>query len=150
MAIRAKILNQQLIEKALLDAFETWASSDINDAHWDDQFRDPGKWRYDNTTERKNGETVGSPRDIYDLGELYESGVRSYKFERKANGAEATWHWDATNSSGEQYAWYVHEGIGSNVTARPFTDDISIPSSFFRKAPGKALILRTQEALSRL
>jgi hypothetical protein len=150
MAIRAKILNQNLIEKALLDAFETWASEDINDGHWDDQFQDMAKWRYDNITERKNKETVGSPRDIYDLGELYESGIRSYKFEKNANGAEANWHWDAKNSSGEEYAWYVHEGIGTNVTARPFTDDIAIPSSFFRKAPGKALMLRTQQALSRL
>jgi hypothetical protein len=145
----ARIIGQKAIERALVDAFELWASNDINDAHWQDQFND-AKWRYDGVTERKNGETVTSPRDIYDIGELYRSGVESFRFERRETGAEASWHWDAINSSGDEYAWYVHEGVGSNVTARPFTDDISIPASFFRKAPGKALQLRTAEALKRL
>ena len=148
--VGAKIIGAKRIEKALLDAFEIWATEDINDAHWDDQFKDD-KWKYSNVTERKNRETVGpEPRNIYDLGELYRSGVNSFRFTREQSGAKASWHWNATNSSGNEYAWYVHEGIGSNVTARPFTDDISIPSSFFRKGPGRALQLRTEEALSRL
>lgn len=142
----AKIINQQLIEKALLDAFSQWAEDDINDAHWDDQFKED-KWKYGNITKRKNGEEVGSPRDIYDLGDLYRSGVESFTLTIEANRARANWHWDAKNQSGEEYAWYVHEGRGTNVTARPFTDDISIPSSFFFKAPGRALQLRVQQHL---
>jgi hypothetical protein len=144
--VNATIVNQKKLEQALIDAFETWAEEDINDAHWDDQFRED-RWQYSNVTTRKNGESVGSPRDIYDLGALYESGINSYKFSAGPNGAEANWHWDATNASGREYAWYVHEGLGTNVTARPFTDDISLPSSFFRKAPGKALLRRVQSAL---
>jgi hypothetical protein len=148
-AVNAVIIGQELIEKALIDAFETWAEEDINDAHWEDQFKED-KWQYDNETKRKNGDIVTSPRDIYDLGKLYESGVKSYRFQRSTDGAEANWHWDAKNSSGEEYAWYVHEGKGTNVTARPFTDDISIPSSFFFKAPGKALKRRVTQYLDQL
>ena len=147
--VGVKLIGQNLIEQALIDAFELWASEDINDAHWQDQFQEE-KWKYDGATERKNGLVVTSPRDIYDIGELYRSGVDSFRFAKDSSGAQASWHWDATNSSGNEYAWYVHEGIGSNVTARPFTDDISIPSSFFRKAPGRALQLRTAQALERL
>jgi len=149
-AVNAVIIGQNLIEKALIDAFETWTEEDINDAHWDDQFRNMSKWPYDNETRRKNREVVTSPRDIYDLGELYKSGIKSYRFERSSNGAEANWHWDAKNSSDQEYAWYVHNGEGTNVTARPFTDDISIPSSFFFKTPGKALKLRVTQYLDRL
>lgn len=145
--VSAVIINQKKLEQALINAFQEWTEEDINGAHWDDQFRED-RWQYGNVTTRKNGETVGSPRDIYDLGALYESGINSYKFSIGANGAEASWHWDAKNSSGNEYAWYVHEGRGTNVTARPFTDDISLPSSFFRKPPGKALVLRVQTALN--
>ena len=148
-AVNAVIIGQSLIEKALIDAFETWTEEDINDAHWEDQFKED-KWQYDNETKRKNGDVVTSPRDIYDLGELYESGVKSYRFQRSTDGAEANWHWDAKNSSGQEYAWYVHKGEGTNVTARPFTDDISIPSSFFFKAPGKALKRRVTQYLDQL
>ena len=147
--ISARIIGAKQIEKALLDAFEKWAEEDINDAHWDDQFRDMEQWEWDGETRRKNGEVVGSPRDIYDLGDLYESGVKSFKLNRTTAGAEANWHWDATNSSGEEYAWYVHEGT-RKMPGRPFTDDISIPSSFFRKAPGKALQLRVQDELDKI
>jgi hypothetical protein len=145
----ARIVNQKLIEEALLNAFDKWAKEDINEAHWDDQFKDMGRWSWDGETRRKNGEVVDSPRDIYDLGDLYESGVKSFKLNRTSNGTEASWHWDATNSSGEEYAWYVHEGTDT-MKGRPFTDDISMPSSFFRKGPGKALLRQVQDALSLL
>ena len=150
MAGQPRFIGLERLEKALLDAFETWAEEDINDAHWDDQFRDMGRWKYDGVTERANGEVVTSPRDIYDLGELYRSGVESFRFDRASNGATANWHWDATNKKGQEYAWYVHEGLGRNATPRRFTDDISIPSSFFRKGPGRALVLRTQAELNKL
>lgn len=147
--VNARIVNQKNLERALLQAFEIWAEEDINNAHWDDQFKDD-KWNYGWVTERRNGETVGSPRNIYDLGKLYESGIDSYKFSISGNKAEASWHWDAKNASGKEYAWYVHEGAGTNVTARPFTDDISIPSSFFSKAPGMALLRRVQQELNQI
>jgi hypothetical protein len=147
--VGAKITNAQVIEKALLDAFEEWAAEDINDAHWDDQFRED-RWNYDGVTERRNGLVVTSPRDIYDIGELYRSGIESFTMERSSNMATAKWHWDATNASGREYAWYVHEGLGTNATPRPFTDDISIAASFFRKAPGRALNLRVGEYLARI
>lgn len=145
----ARIIGGAAIEQALINAFEIWASEDINEAHWDDQFKGE-RWKYDGITERENGQTVGSPRDIYDLGDLYQSGVDSFKLARSATSAVASWHWGATNRSGGQYAWYVHEGLGTNITARPFTDDISIPSSFFSKAPGRALNLRVSVALEAL
>jgi hypothetical protein len=140
--VSAKIKNSVALEKALVDAFKKWAKEDINEAHWDDRFKDMGKWQYDNETKRKNGEVVNSPRDIYDYGLLYESGVQSFKINESATAVEANWHWDAKNSSGQEYAWYVHYGKSTNVTARPFTDDIAIPSSFFHKGPGKALVRR--------
>ncbi len=153
MAI-ARIINQKLIEQALLDAFDQWADEYVNDIHWEEQFDDMSRWewssktgRTDGKTQRKNGEIVGSPRDIYDLGKLYQSGVDSFKLNRTANGTEANWHWDATNSSGEEYAWYVHEGT-ETMKDRPFTDDISVAPAFFRKAPGKALLRQVQQSLS--
>jgi hypothetical protein len=147
--VNATVINAKAIEEALVKAFETWVEEDINDAHWSDQFQDD-QWDYDGETQRKNGQVVTSPRDIYDLGLLYQSGVESFTTFRDGNGASANWHWDATNGSGKEYAWYVHEGLGTNRTARPFTDDISIPSSFFRKAPGMALIARAQAALDKI
>jgi hypothetical protein len=164
----ARIVNQKLIEEALLNAFDKWAEDYVNDIHWEEQFDDMTKWDWeeqlddmtkwdresktgktDGKTLRKNKELVGSPRDIYDLGYLYKSGVKSFKLNRTSNGTEANWHWDATNSSGEEYAWYVHEGTDT-MKGRPFTDDISMPSSFFRKGPGKALLRQVQDALSLL
>jgi hypothetical protein len=150
MAISVKIINQQLIEQALVAAFEDWASEDINNTHWNEQFRDASRWPYEGETLRKNKQQVSSPRDIYDLGKLYESGVQSFRLLKTAQGPEAKWHWNATNSSGGEYAWYVHEGLGTNVTARPFTDDISIASSFFQKTPGIAFASRVRQSLSRL
>jgi len=44
--ISARIIGAKQIEKALLDAFEVWAEEDINDAHWDDQFRDMDEWEW--------------------------------------------------------------------------------------------------------
>ena len=148
--VSAKINNSAALEKALVDAFRKWAKEDINEAHWDDQFKDMGKWQYDNETKRKNGEVVNSPRDIYDYGLLYESGVQSFKINESTTEIEASWHWDAKNSSGQEYAWYVHYGNVTNVTARPFTDDIAIPSSFFYKGPGKALVRRIGAELKTL
>jgi hypothetical protein len=148
--VKATLKNQQAITNSLVNAFALWASEDINEAHWDDQFKEMSRWDYDNETRRKNGEVVNSPRDIYDLGELYQSGVDSFVIEKGGGIIAAKWHWDAKNTSGEEYARRVHDGTGTNRTARPFTDDISIASSFFLKAPGMALRLRIQQAIQSL
>lgn len=148
--IDAKIIGLEKLERAMLEAFAEWTKEDVNEAHWSDQFKEMGRWQYPNDTRRKNGEVVESPRDIYDLGALYDSGVQSYKITVGKSKAEANWHWNATNSSGQEYAWYVHEGRGTNVKAREFTDDIAIAPSFFRKAPGMAFMLRMQAALNGL
>ena len=146
------IINGHLIENALIAAFETWVEEDINKRHWDEQFKNMSKWPYDmgdNPTVRKNGQTVDSPRDIYDLGLLYKSGLKTV-FEDTGTMVTANWHWDAKNTKGKEYAWYVHEGFGSNTTARPFTDDIAFAPNFFLKAPGIRFKMRVREALARL
>ena len=149
--VGAKLINPESIENALIQAFETWVKEDINDAHWDDQFKNMAKWDYDNETRRKNGEVISTPRrDIYDLGLLYQSGIDSSVIENTGAMVTANWHWDATNASGKEYATYVHDGLGTNVKARPFTDDISVASSFFLKAPGKAFKLRVGKAMAAL
>jgi hypothetical protein len=134
------------IETALAKAFEDWTEQDINDAFWDDQFKED-KWDHSPLTIRKNGDSVGSPRDIYDLGELYDSGRESFTSTNSPGNLTARWHWDAKNSSGKEYAIYVHEGIGTNAGyPREFTDDLSIAFSF-RKPIAKAFKLRVQAAL---
>ena len=149
--VGAKLINPESIENALVQAFETWVKEDINDAHWDDQFKNMAKWDYDNETRRKNGEVISTPqRDIYDLGLLYQSGIDSSVIENTGAMVTANWHWDATNASGKEYATYVHDGRGTNITARPFTDDISVASSFFLKAPGMAFKLRVRKAMAAL
>ena len=145
--ISAKLINGHLIENALLKAFETWAEEDINDQYMAEQFLDPGRWPYDaptEGTERKNGQVVYSPRNIYDLGELYRSGQDSFSV---TNGT-ASWNFDATNDQGGAYAWYVHEGIGTNTTPRPWTDDLTIPSKFDGGSEKRQLIAKIDAAFS--
>jgi len=151
--VGAKLINARTIEYALVQAFETWVKEDINKKHWDEQFKNMSKWDYDlgdKPTVRKNGEVVDTPRDIYDLGLLYQSGIDSSVIENTGAMVTANWHWDAKNTSGKEYAIYVHEGRGSNTTARPFTDDISVASSFFLKAPGINFRLRVSKAMAAL
>lgn len=150
--IGAKFIGASDIERALLKAFEEWTRDEINGKHWDEQFGD-AKWRYDAKTIRKNTETVGpEPRDIYDLGNLYESGIESYKFTQGVNSATASWHWDAKNDAKipEEYAWYVHEGKGSNIQAREFTDQVSDAKFSFMSNVGLNLLDRVQVALTAL
>jgi hypothetical protein len=151
--VGAKLINPESIENALVQAFEAWVEEDINKKHWDEQFKNMSKWDYDlgdKPTVRKNGDVVDSPRDIYDLGLLYQSGIDSSVVENTGTMVTANWHWDAKNTSKKEYAIYVHEGRGSNTTARPFTDDISVASSFFLKAPGINFRLRVSKAMAAL
>jgi len=76
--------------------------------------------------------------------------VNSFSLNRNGGVLEASWHWDAKNTNGIEYASYVHEGTGTNKTARKFTDDVAVASSFFLKAPGMALKLRVSQALAAL
>lgn len=139
--------NPERLVAKLVEAFKDWTEQDINGAYWDDQFREMGRWQYDGETRRKNGETVSSPRDIYDLGALYESGINSYNFTLSANVAVANWNWNATNGSGRYYAYYVHEGEGTNRTGRPWTDELAVAAKFDNSAPQKALLRRIKAAL---
>ena len=97
----------------------------------DEQFL-TNKWQYPPpATKRKSGEIAGNPRDIYDLGKLYESGKRSFSVTRDTSEIQASWHWDAKNLSGEEYAWFVHEGEGPYSRApRPWTDELAVPYLF--------------------
>lgn len=147
--VGARLTNEKALIEAIEDAFAIWADESINQAHWEDQFKDMEKWDWNGYTTRKNGETVYSPRDIYDLGDLYRSGIDSFYVEQVSDGSVAHWHWDAKNNSGQEYAFYVHYGTNKHP-ARPFTDDIALEASFFRKAPGKALKLAMKKELNKI
>jgi hypothetical protein len=115
---------ERLVQK-LEKAFETWARFDVND-YFRDQFLED-KWSYPGETQRKSGELAGTSRNIFDLGELYRSGRDSFDTEKTINGINASWNWDAKNSSGRGYAWYVHEGPrlfdgNTNLAPRQWTD----------------------------
>ena len=131
--VGASLLNAKTLEAKLLQAFEKWTEEDINQDYWEEQFifKD---WPYKGTTTRKNPgafiEEAGDPRDIIDYGDLYRSGVQSYSFTMGTSSASASWNWDAKNSSGRAYARYVHEGEGTNITARKWTDELYYPQKF--------------------
>jgi len=140
--------NPERLTNALAQAFQAWAEDDINGAYWDDQFRDMGLWQYDRETRRKNGEIVGSPRDIYDTGALYESGIESLRINSSSNEISANWNWNARNSSGQAYARYVHEGEGTNYgNPRPWTDELVFPQKFDNSVVKKALLNKIKTAL---
>jgi hypothetical protein len=146
--VGAKIVGMKILEAKLQAAFETWARFEVND-YFRDQFLTE-KWDYPGVTFRKNGETVGpGPRDIYDLGELYKSGVKSFVTTDDTNGVTASWDWDAKNSSEKLYAYYVHEGQGTNVAPRRWTDALASPSVFLSSNLSKSLKARITTALRR-
>lgn len=155
--VGARIINGKSLENAIVQAFKEWAETDINEDHWRYQFLER-EWDYDYDPDRptirenraKYPVPVTSPRNIEDWGNLYQSGLDSYEYSFSGTRAEVYWHWNATNGSGMEYAYYVHEGTGTNRTARPFTDDISVASSFWEKDPGQALKIQMQTAMTRL
>jgi len=124
MAGIARIVGTKDVEAALVQAFKEW-TEDVNDIYWRERFEKKYKYEGESTT-RKNGEVVGDPRNILDTEALYESGVESYEYRSEVNGARADWHWDAKNSSGEEYAWFVHEGQGPySREPRRWTDEMA-------------------------
>ena len=74
------------------------------------------KWDWPNETIRKNGQTVTTPRDIVDLGNLRASQRRETI---SATAVEWTWHVD--------YSAVVHDGPklkdGQQYRHRPWTKD---------------------------
>lgn len=149
--VGASLLNAKTLEAKLLQAFEEWTKKDINEDYWEDQFifKD---WPYKGTTIRKNPgafiEEAGDPRDIIDYGDLYRSGVQSYSFSMGTSSASASWNWDAKNSSGQAYARYVHEGEGTNITARRWTDELYYPQKFEASDVRLVLVRRIKMILS--
>ncbi len=141
------VLNAKTLEAKLTKAFETWARFDVND-YFRDQFLED-KWEYDGETERKNGETVNSPRNIFDLGDLYRSGRDSFKIEQGGIDVTASWNWDAQNSSGNGYAWYVHEGLSTNLSPRQWTDVFQQRDLFRQSGVSRELRSRIRTALSK-
>jgi hypothetical protein len=136
----ASFHNIQSLEAQLIAAFTDWVDKEVNDDYMKEQFR-TDKWPYNAKTRRKNGSTqYPGKRDIYDLGNLYRSGQRSFQIRNGPTEIVASWHWDATNSSGDEYAWYVHEGKGPHsIEPRPWTDEIAVPTLFYRSPLKKAL-----------
>ncbi|MEH1785578.1 MAG: hypothetical protein V7L23_08300 [Nostoc sp.] len=88
-----------VVVEAQGEAFQNALTSDI--------------WEWPRETLRQNKDLVGSPRDIYDTGELYDSLAIS----RTGSAAEYTWEAD--------YATIVHDGAttknGTELPARPWT-----------------------------
>ena len=139
----ARLLNRNSIETALIKAFGLWAKEDINDKFFSEQFIDR-QWPYPGPpTIRKAGGIADNPRDIYDTGKLFKSGQNSFTLKSGPNLTSAGWYWDATNASGEEYAFYVHEGKGPHARVpRKWTDDLVIPAKFAQSDAIKDLSAR--------
>lgn len=127
----ARWVNGPQFEAEIVKAFEEWLDEDVNDKFFSEQFLTK-EWRYPGEpTIRKNGELADNPRNIYDLGNLFRSGQESFNIVRSSTLIEGKWHWDAKNSSGQEYAWYVHEGEGPySRVPRSWTDEIADPYLF--------------------
>jgi hypothetical protein len=129
--VGAKIVGGELLTQTLQAAFEAWAEEDVNGKYWTEQFKTE-VWGYPGPTTRESPNALvrdaSSPRDIYDYGRLYDSGVDSFKITSSPSEVVASWDWDARNSTGNLYAYYVHEGKGGNLAPRRWTDDLVSPS----------------------
>ena len=147
--VGGSFLNPENIARKLAQAFETWAEEDLNDAYFEDQFK-ADKWNYPGETRRRNGEPpITEPRNIYDLGKLYDSGKESFKITQGSNDITASWNWDAKNDSGGFYAWYVHEGLSTNLEPRRWTDAFQQRDLFDGSVVSKALRSRIRTALNK-
>jgi hypothetical protein len=145
--VGGEFINPEALVKKLSKAFEAWSRFDVND-HFRNEFLEE-KWPYDGETKRKNGDTVGSPRDIFDLGELYRSGRDSFSITQGGMDVTASWNWDAKNDSGRGYAWYVHEGLSTNLAPRQWTDAFQQQDLFNSSQVSKDLKMRIRTALSK-
>ena len=75
------------------------------------------KWQWDGTTLRRNGSIAGSPRDIYDTGDLFDSQTI------EIDGDTATVSYDV------DYAIDVHNGT-EKTAARPWTETAAEDTDF--------------------
>jgi hypothetical protein len=141
------IVNAKTLEAKLAKAFEAWTRFDVNDYFRGEFLED--KWPYNGETERKNGEVVTSPRNIFDLGDLYRSGRDSFSISQGGVDITASWDWNAKNSSGRGYAWYVHEGLGTNLSPRQWTDVFQQKDLFNGSQVSKELKMRIRTALNK-
>lgn len=142
--VGGSIINAGKLVQKLEKAFETWARFEVND-YFRDQFLE-GKWGYPGETQRKSGELARNPRNIFDLGNLYRSGRDSFKITQGASDITASWDWDAKNSSGRAYAWYVHEGLSTNLAPRQWTDVFQERNLFIDSNISKELRSRIRAA----
>jgi len=145
--VGGEFINPDRIVNKLANAFEAWANEEVND-YFRDQFIED-KWPYDGNTLRKSGEQVGSPRNIFDLGDLYRSGRNNFSITQGGVDITASWNWNAKNSSGRAYAWYVHEGLGTNLAPRQWTDIFQEQTLFDRSPLSKELKMRIRNALNK-
>jgi hypothetical protein len=145
--VGGSINNADKLVAKLEKAFETWARFEVND-YFRDQFLED-KWPYPGETERKNGEIAESPRNIFDLGDLYRSGRDGFNVQQSANSVDALWDWNARNSSGRPYAWYVHEGLSTNLAPRQWTDIFQERSLFESSNVSKELKSRIRAAFNK-
>jgi hypothetical protein len=144
--VGAKFYGEEFLEAKLQAAFETWVKEDIDGEYWYSQFKDMSKWKYERETKRENRQVVNSPRDIYDLGTLYESGKDS-SINLDANSVTASWNWDAAGESGYKYARDVHEGEGTSAGfPRKWTDELYYPQKFAGSSVRLALVRRLNSA----
>lgn len=149
MAGIARIVGAKALEKALLSAFQQWTEDDVNGKYWRERFEE--KYPYANRiTDRKEKPPASNPRDILDTEELYESGVRSYDYSTNNTGARADWHWDAKNSSDQEYAWYVHEAEEgpSRGYPRRWTDELASEYLFEGSEIKGRLMVRIDQSLN--
>ena len=98
-------INQRTFERVM-----DWADQDF------DQQMASEKWQWnENQTRRKNGEVVGSPRDIVDTGDLLQSKQR-----RQVSRSITEFVWE------DDVAELVHDGgrtkTGGVYPARPWTE----------------------------
>jgi hypothetical protein len=119
VAISDNITNRLVrLEGAFGRVFESamdWAEQDFQSEIAEN------KWRWPNKTIRQNGQSVGSPRNIIDTGNLLQSQSR------ESLGVDHTaFTWTGQSGSTKTYALYVHDGCvlknGRRIPARPFTD----------------------------
>jgi hypothetical protein len=115
--VRADEVNRLMTLRGVCQrTFETamdWADKDF------DQQMASGKWPlaedWPNVTRRKNGEVVGSPRDIIDTGALLQSKRRD-----PINSSITEFIWEDDSAEG------VHDGMmtkaGKRLPARPWTE----------------------------
>lgn len=78
-------------------------------AQFQKEIRD-AKWDWPGTTQRRNGDTVGSPRDIVDTGAFAAS--QRYRTRQLKSGVRFDYSWFV------DYAGYIRQGTGANYPGR--------------------------------